>query len=545
MTSKRYDGKSHLLSRRKLLHMAGLGGALAATGLLGACRSTDDAPDSVPGDGAAESTATSARPNLIVGLLDEPSNMFILNQAGDNPGLIVMNQIYDSLFYFDYEQKQLVPGLVTEWEQPDDLTFRFKLREGVQFHKGYGEFTAEDVEWNINETLTQEWTRRGFLTGVKEANAVDRYTVEVTMSEPFAGLLLNAMVPFPGLMVSKRAYLELGDEFLRNPIGTGAFEFVRWDSGRELILKRNEDYWRRDRPYLEEITFRFITDAFVRQNLLLTGEIDWMDWPDYKDVADLGANPDLTVSSTPGWNYDFINFVPDRDPWTSKEARQAVGFAVDRQEIVETIYHGHATPLGSPFPPNFLGSEHVNPFYPLQADPDRAKKLLAEAGLDGGFTTKCITSSKSHLRQELELVTAQLAAVGIIVEIEPLDTATFSQRAYREFEFEMSLEDLSHVSPDPDGVVRREFSSPFAKVLLNPGITHPELDEMLKLAIAETDLDTRLGYYAQAIEFVEEQGYWHYLAAANYVRVMNHKLKGFVGTPQDFNNSFQDVYWEA
>lgn len=522
------------MDRRAFMKKLAIAGACLATGVKVGNSSALAAP-----------ARKSARGKLTLALHGEPKNLFPLNQLGDNPGIQIMENIYSPLARFDYQNGKVIPELATSWKTKGDLAWIIELRKGIQWHKGYGEFGAEDVAYGINKVIENKWSRRGFLANITEARPVGSHTVEIQLKKPYPGFILNGMVCLPGLQICAKAHKEKGEGYLRDPVGTGPFEFVSWKSGSHLVLRRNKNYWKKNLPYLDEIEVRFIRDPFTRRSQLLTGEIQWMDFPDTKDVTVLKKNPDLRVFSTPGWTWDFINFHITKAPFNKKEVRQAIAWAVDRQEIVDMIYYGEAVTTDIPFPRGFPGSDRVKRVFPDRADVEKAKMLLAKGGYPKGFRTPCITSGKENLRRELELVAAQLGKVGIQIKIENLDNATFSRRCYRKFEFDMALEDISIVTPDPDAPVRRFWHSSYYEKLMNPGIREENLDRYLDNAMTGKTLDIRLNNYGKALEFMQDHCTYIYLVNKNYFRIMPKNFKGYEGTPQETAVFFEKCYWGA
>jgi len=275
--------------------------------------------------------APGPRKNLVVGLFGEPPQLNEFYRS-DIVGGIVVGNIYNRLTRVNYKARKVDPELAESWTNPDPLTWIIKLRQGVQWHKGYGEFTAEDVEYTFNYILDKRTFQVGTaLFPVERTRALDKYTVEVKLHRPFTALPTITM-EYGGHIMSKRAHEEMGPErYGRNPIGTGPFQFDSWRPGSQIVLKKNPRYWKEGFPYLDEIAYRFIPDAQVRLAALQKGEISFMTSPDAKDVPALreGRTPDIVYTSVPGWNWDYISFTfppyaPPDFPTQSKEVRQAI-----------------------------------------------------------------------------------------------------------------------------------------------------------------------------------------------------------------------------
>lgn len=537
------------VNRRDFIRIAALSGLTLG---LAAC-GTDDEPSESdsPSESGTETTATTTddgeqagKTDMTVALFTEPSTLNAVTASGDNAASQVMSNIFNGLVRFNPQTGELEPELATSWEQTDETTWVFELQQGVMFHKDYGEMTAEDVAFNINLTVNENKPRKFLYFFVTGAEAIDTYTVEVRLEQPFIPFVGTTMHNHGGFIVSQKAYEEMGEEaYNRSPIGTGPFMVESWTSGSEIVLVRNPDYWKPDLPKLERITFRPVVDTVVKKNLLTTGEIDFADALDRKDVASLREDPNLEVSSVPGWNWDYITFNltnPDL-PIASKQVRQAISYAIDRQSVVENVYYNEAIPEDDPFPQQYLGADPDQESYPATANLERARELLAEAGYEDGFTITCMTSDKGNLRRQLELVASQLSEIGIEVQIENTDLGTYNTRN-REQDFEMALEDITIMTSDPDSSV---YWFLHTGTIGWHGYENEELDTLLNDARSEADEDRRAEMYRRVVEIIHEDVPYIYTAHTNLVRVWRKGLTGYEPSPQETHFYLEEASWEA
>lgn len=489
--------------------------------------------------------ATAPRRDLVVGLFGEPPQLNEFYRS-DIVGGIVVGNIYNRLTRVNYRARRVEPELAESWSNPDPLTWVIKLRRGVQWHKGYGEFTAEDVEYTFNYILDKRTFQVGTaLFPVERARAVDKYTVEVKLRRPFSAFPTVTM-EYGGHIMSKRAHEEMGPErYGRNPIGTGPFEFSSWRPGAQIVLRKNARYWKQGLPHLEEIVYRFIPDAQVRLAALRRGEIDFTMSPDAKDVPAVreGRDPGIVYTSVPGWNWDYISFtfpphVPADFPTLKKEVRQAISYAVDREAIAREIYFGEALVTDSPIPPGFRGYRRVPIRYPRRADLTRARELMQRAGASG-FDVEIITSDKDWLRRETELVAGMLGQIGIRVRVNSMDIGTYNTR-WLGHRYAVNLEDISIVSPDTDSTVywfHREGTVGWH------GWQNPEVTEMLDRARVETSPTLREVLYQKVVDVVQEECPYIYLVHVNLVRLHRKGLVGYQPGPQEFVVLFDRTRW--
>ena len=489
--------------------------------------------------------ATGPRKNLVVGLFGEPPQLNEFYRS-DIVGGIVVGNIYNRLTRVNYKARKVDPELAESWTNPDPLTWIIKLRQGVQWHKGYGEFTAEDVEYTFNFILDKRTFQVGTaLFPVERTRALDKHTVEVKLHRPFTALPTITM-EYGGHIMCKRAHEEMGPErYGRNPIGTGPFQFDSWRPGTQIVLKKNPRYWKEGLPYLDEIAYRFLPDAQVRLAALQKGEIDFMMSPDAKDVPSLreGKNPSIVYTSVPGWNWDYISFTfppyasPDF-PTQKKEVRQAIAYAVDRETIAKEIYFGEALVTDSPIPPGYRGYRRGPLRYPRKADLTKARELMQRAGVSG-FDVEVITSDKEWLRRETELVAGMLSQIGIRVRVNSMDIGTYNTR-WLGHRYLTNLEDITVVSPDTDSTLfwfQREGTVGWH------GWQNPEVTEMLDRARTVTSPTLREALYQKTVDAVLEDCPYIYLVHVNLVRLYRKGLTGYVPGHQEFVVLFDKTRW--
>jgi peptide/nickel transport system substrate-binding protein len=540
------------ISRRDLLRAAvglGVSAPLAMT-LLQACAPAPTAteppedtpvPADTPGPAAAPSPTTAPVPrSAIIGMpsATQVLDPFFMNSAD----LPLMGCIYDSLFDLDDKTLVMRPVLVEEWEQLDDLTWAFKLKEGVQFHKDWGEMTADDWAYWVNRVVAEQ-ARPYYVMGsgmVKEAVVTGTYDFEIHLSQPWAAFALTSLVNFGGMVFSSKAYEDMGaEEFGLSPIGTGPFEIESWTPGGDVVLKRFEDYHDPNYPKLDELIFQGIEDRVVRLEKLRNGEIDWTLALDMKDIPQLRDDPNLQVLEAIGWNWDFIlfNLKLEGRPWQDQRVRQAISYAVDREAIVQGVYYGNANPEDDPLPSGFLGGDPDQQFYPNTADLETAMALMEDAGYAEGFTMPCLTSRKPDVT---EVVADQLRKIGITLEIELVDSATQRSR-YSAEDYETQVHAVVLASPDPDSAMYWWYHSSGG----GHTYSNPEVDEKLDAARASSDPEERKTLYREIVEIVSEEAPKVILCNVNEVYVLNSKLTGFEPAAQWPFSRFKSMGWSA
>jgi peptide/nickel transport system substrate-binding protein len=230
-------------------------------------------------------------------------------------------------------------------------------------------------------------------------------------------------------------------------------------------------------------------------------------------------------------------------PVASKEVRQAIAWAVDRQSIVDNIYYGYAVPDDDPFLPGLPGDDPDPSHYPNTPDLEKARELMAQAGFPDGFTVACITSGKPHLRQEMELVAGQLSEIGITLDLQPLDSATFRQVQTESHDYEMLLEDISLSGPDGDPCVYWFLHSSVKTQYA--GYKNDDVNKWLDEARASGDFGVRNELYHKVMDQVYEDCPMIYMAHVTQPYVMNSKLEGFRPGRTEYMVYWDRIRWSA
>lgn len=469
---------------------------------------------------------------LRFGLHTEPLTLSGTMTGGDQGLGIVMAAIYDTLCVTDYTTNTVKPGLAVSWGPRDAKTWLVRLRQGVQFHRGYGELTADDVAFTINTTIEKKHTGSFAWSSVQGAEVVDRYTVAIHLTQPYQPFQLTSLGSVGGNVISRKAFEAMGREkFERSPVGAGPFEFKEWKEGSEVVVTRFEKYWQPGLPYLDRIEFKVVRDPFVRQNLLRTGGLDVIYAPQFKDLDELRRVPGVAVHSVPGQAFDFVAFNPKDPVVGNRLVRQAVAHAINRNAIVSDVYHGHAVPTNIPTPKGFVGYTN-KVWYPYGGDVGRARQLLADAGYPNGVSVPIIVNDKLQLRRELEIISGQLARVGIKVEIQGLDWGTFNARFFgpdaTKKNFRGALRDIAIVSPDPDSTVYWFHRKGTAGWL---GLESPGIDRILDEARAEPSTDKRDQLYRQVFDHIIPEATYIYTVHANYVSASRANVRNWEQLP--------------
>lgn len=453
-----------------------------------------------------------------------------------------MQNIFDNLVRIDYRNRRIVPHLAEDWTSPAPDVWRIKLREGVKWHRGYGEVTAEDLAYTWRYHLESKSFQVGIaLFAIDTVTTDGKHVVEVKMKRPF-GAFPGVAMGYGGMVICQNAHKEMGNQaYSAKPIGQGPY-MVEAIRGNELDLVRNPDYWRQGYPKLDKLLYRAIPDSSVRLQALMRGELDFMTHPEAREVGESAKNTNYTTLRTPGWNWDYQQFNLKDDPkkpFVNKLVRQAISYAIDREAIVKEIYSGEATVADNQIPSGYLGYRDSLLRYPKNGDLKKARELMAKAGVKG-YEVEVITSDKDWLRRELELVAAMVSQIGINYRIRNLDMGGFNN-LWLNKKFEQHLEDITLVAPDPDATSWWFLNSKGS----TSAYSDPEMDSLTDAARAEADPTKREGQYYQIVDRTLEDCPLVYHCNVNMVRIFDKRLTGFNPSPQEYVELHDTTAWSA
>lgn len=487
---------------------------------------------------------------LVVGQIAEPASLDPHVSTAANDFRIAVN-IYDGLVRNTPGTLEIEPALATDWTISDDgLEYTFNLREGVTFHDGTP-FNAEAVKFNFDRMLdenhpfasTGPFPLAFFFSSVESVDVVDDLTVKFTLNEPFAPFMSNLASP-TGLIVSPAAVEQYGADYGRHPVGTGPFKFEEWQSNTSVVASRNDAYWD-GAPSLEAVIFRPITDANTRVAEMLSGGIDVLLETPPDNVAQFRDDANYQVVEAVGPHVWYVMLNAKDGPFADVRVRQAVNYAVNKESLVNDVLQGTAEVSAGPIPPafNWAYNEEVAP-YPY--DPEKAKELLAEAGAEGATLTFLVTEGGSGMLDPVPMGTAiqaDLAAVGLNVEIKTYEWNTFLSEVNPGLEGKGDMAEMAWMTSDPDTLpflTLRTAAWPAEGGFNSSYYSNPEVDELLDQARLSTDPEERGALYKQVQAITHEDAPWLFVANWKQNAVITSAVGDFELQP-DFSLVLRDV----
>ncbi len=480
---------------------------------------------------------------LVVGQIAEPKSLDPATVTAVNDFRILYN-VYDGLVRYKSGTLEVEPALAESWEISDDGTvYTFHLRSGVSFHDG-SPLNAEAIKFNFDRMLdeshpfynTGPFPLSFFFSSVDTVEAVDDLTVRIALTEPYAPFLSN-LAYSPGLMVSKAAVEQHGQEFGRNPSGTGPFRFVEWRSNEAVVVEKNAEYWD-GAPSLEAVIYRPITDANTRTAEMLAGGIDLMVEVPPVTLSEFQSG-DFKIIEQAGPHLWFLILNAKEGPFADKRVRQAANYAINKSALVNDILEGTAEVAAGPTPPAFAWA-YNEALEPYPYDPEKAKALIAEAGAEGAELTFYVTEGGSGMLDPIAMGTAiqaDLQAVGFSVKIETYEWNTFLGEVNPGLEGKADMAEMAWMTNDPDTLpflALRTSAWPDQGGFNSGYYSNPDVDDLLEKARVSTSQDERAGLYKKMQEIVQEDAPWVFIANWKQNAVTSANVENFQLEPSFF-----------
>ena len=466
----------------------------------------------------------------------KPGGTLVFGRGGDSVGLdpayetdgnsfMVCDNVFEALVFYKDESTEIEPGLAESWEtSADGRSYTFHLRQGVKFHDDTP-FNANAVVFSIGRMMKDrnvKWFGKGYEIPAQERTpeywntmamdstlesieAVDEYTVVFKLKKVDAPFLSNLGMHFADI-ISPTAFLKDPSAFVRQPVGTGPFKFVKWIKDDQVVLEKFEGYWGPEGPYLDKVIFRSIPENSVRFLELKAGNIQICQFPNPADILLAEQDPNLKVVSQPGMNIAYLGFNHTKPLWQDPNMRKAIVYAINRQAIVDNIYQGLGEVAKNPIPPTMWGYNPDIPGY--EYNPELAKDYLAKAGFPEGkglpeITLWSMPVPRPYNPEGLKVGIAMigdLKKVGIQARIVSYEWGTYLKRQ-REQPEDMDLFQFGWTGDngDPDNFLAVLFDG-----LADPGIRtqwkNEEYHGLMLEGRQTIDQNKRAEIYQQALK---------------------------------------------
>lgn len=441
-------------------------------------------------------------------------------------------------------KSEIVPSLAKSWDISEDgKTYILHLMEGVKFHNGE-DFKADDVVYSLNRIVTvQGAVNSGFvsqiegfdelangvateLSGVK---AIDDYTIEIKLKEPYAGFMAS-LAAAPVSILDEKTTTMAGDKFGIEPeftVGTGPFKLKEWKLNEGIELVKNENYWK-EAPKIDGVEIKVVPDTETQNIMYRNGELDILDLDymvDYIPTYKQEFKDNLV--SVPRVGITYFTFNENIEPLNNVNIRKALSMAIDRQAIVDSMYNGTASIENGIFPKGLIG--HNENIEAIEYNTEKAKEILAAEGYPNGFDMEIAIDSASSdtTKSVLEIISEQLSEIGVNASLKTYDESTWlATRKAGELGSFMSVWTADY--NDPDNFIYTFFGTDENTKLRSLNYKDKEVIDRVAKARAIINEDERIKEY-QALEkkIISEDRAWLPMYAKEHYFALGKNISNF------------------
>lgn len=428
--------------------------------------------------------------------------------------------LYEGLTGVD-QDLSIVPVLAESWTvSPDGLTYTFTLRDGVTFHDG-SPMDAEDVVSSIARVQSKDIASplASRVSAVETATAVDPRTVELKLKEPSAPLLssLTSIAIVPSAVEADKEALQ------QAPVGTGPFLFQEWQPNGHLLLARNDAYWQDGVPKLDALKFNIVPESATRQVGLVNGQYHMLPHVDAATALQLQGQPGVKLEETLDLAYILVGMNTSAAPFDDAKVREAVNYAINRDDIVQAALFGAGVPAGPLSPALRQWALDVSEYPCYQHDPAKARALLEEAGVEMPVKVTINVLPRQDIRDVAQVVQAQLNEAGFAVELNNQEQGQFVQD-WRNSNFQM-FASLNAGSVDPDEYFYRAFRTGGSTNVFK--YSDPEMDALLDQGRSTQDQAARKEIYDQVQRTLACSGPAAHIAYSRLATAARDEVQGY------------------
>ncbi|AET60174.1 ABC transporter substrate-binding protein [Paenibacillus terrae] len=503
--------------------------------LVAGCSGSKNGPDQNNGaqqstnQGANQSTNTdkpAAGGTFVYGRPASVTSFDLHNEITSNNAFAI-DKVFESLVAFDSKGK-IVDWLAKSHSISDDgLTYTFVLRDGLKFSNGK-DVTVEDAVFSLQRHL-KVGGPLAIAAKVDTIKAKDDKTLVITLKEPYTPFISelsnfsNGILPNNFGGVSEK-------EFFKKPIGTGPFVVEKWDPAGDLTFTKNPYYWQDGKPYIDKLVYKLIEDDSQAINQLKAGEVDAVESLALQNANEIKQGADTTVVTNGSWVTEQLFFNTLDKHFSDVHVRRALALALDREGLTKALTFGYAQTANSLLP-TAIPYNSNDTIKALNFDINTAKEELAKSAFPDGFTTKLLVASGDSTRaQEAQIIQAAGKAIGINIEIESIELATFRERFFA-YDFAAMLNSGQADSPDANSIIAFQTDP---KGFSKSYWTHYTNDKVTKLLIeGQKTLDgkDRAGIYSKLLQTLADEVPYIPLYYPDILKGVRSSVNSFVVLP--------------
>lgn len=360
-----------------------------------------------------------------------------------------IDKVFEPLVSFDKDGK-IIDWLAQSHEvSKDGLTYTFILRDGLKFSDGKS-VTAKDAAFSIQHHLTAGGPL-AIDAKVASVTAKGDKTLIITLKQAFTPFLAE-LANFSNGVVPANFNGKAEKEFFKQPIGTGPFAVEKWDPAGDLTFQKNTYYWQKGKPAVDKLVYKLISDDTQALNQLKSGAVDAIESVPLENAKELSQMPGTQVETNGSWVTEQLFFNTLDKNFSDVHVRRALALAIDRNGLTNAVTFGYAKTANSLLPTTITYNTNST-IKALNYNVDAAKKELAQSKYPTGFSTKLLVASgSSAVKQEAQIIQAAGKAIGIDIQIESVELATFRERFFA-YNYSMMINSGEADFPDANSII--------------------------------------------------------------------------------------------
>lgn len=416
--------------------------------------------------------------------------------TNDSVSSAVNSQIYETLFTRNSETMEIEPFLAESYENPDELTWVIKLKEGIKFQDGT-DFNAEAVKYTFDKFRDPETAapRASLLEPVESVNVQDEYTVEIKTKYAY-GALLAALSHSNAAIVSPEA--DQNGDLMKEPVGTGPFKFVSWTSGESVVLEKNPDYWQGEAE-LDKVTFKVVPEVTTAISMLQSGDVQFITGVPTEQMDRVEGLKNVEITKKEGTPVYFFGFNMEKEPMNNLEFRQAVAYALNREAYVNQL-NGLGIGGNSVIGPKVFGYDEASNDVGYDYDLEKAKELVEKNGFGDKEYTLLVANTASYMKMA-EISQSQLQEAGFKVKIETIEWGAFLDTT-RSGDYEMTFQGWTNSTGDGSELLYPNFHSNNVGSSNTVRYNNEAFDKLVEESRESVDQDERAAKLKEANELL-------------------------------------------
>lgn len=518
-----------------LVLVAGCSGAKNASDQNNGAQQNTNQNTNQSADQSANSNELVAGGTFVYGRPASVTSFDLHNQITANNAFAI-DKVFESLVSFDSNGK-IVDWLAKSHNVSDDgLTYTFVLRDGLKFSNGT-DVTAEDAVFSLKRHL-EVGGPLAIAAKVDSVKAQDDRTLVITLKEqytPFISELSN----FSNGIIPNNFGGVSEEEFFKHPVGTGPFVVEKWDPAGDVTFTKNPYYWQEGKPYIDKLVYKLIQDDSQAINQLKAGEVDAIESLALQNANEIKQGPDTAVLTNGSWVTEQLFFNTLDKHFSDVHVRRALALALNREGLTNALTFGYAKSADSLLP-TAIPYNANDTIKPLNFDLTAAKEELAKSAFPNGFTTKLLVASGNSTRaQEAQIIQAAGKEIGINIEIESIELATFRERFFA-YDFSAMLNSGQADSPDANSIIAFQTDPEGFSKSYWTHYTNDEVTKLLHEGQKTPDGEGRAEVYSKLLQTLADEVPYIPLYYPDILKGVRSSVEGLVVLPNG-SLRFEDV----